>query len=142
VFDEAARISRLARRRAEPLFQRCQRADAMAKFDRRTPQRGRQVQQRRPLPAQGQERAEADKENEAEMQDDNEVCRNAFDHGGSGQRKTGLHCFTSADRMVRSASVRRQSSETRWRRISRDGQETVADTVRVDAILDKHGLKP
>jgi hypothetical protein len=73
----------------------------VAELDGRRPQDGRQVQAGNPFPAQQQKAAEDDEQDEAEMQQDNAVGKDAFDHGAFGKRGTGLHCFTPAAFMHR-----------------------------------------
>jgi hypothetical protein len=83
------------------LFQRRQRADAVTELDGRRPQDRWQVQGGSPFPAQEQKAAEDDEQYEAEMQQDNAVGKDAFDHGAFGKRWSGLHCFTPAAFMHR-----------------------------------------
>lgn len=102
VLDETPRIPGIPRRHPEPLLKRCQRAYAAAKLDRRAPDDSRQVQPCDPFTAQAQQCAEADKDYEAEMHDDNEVRRDAFDHNSSGRQESGL--FLSFVFLLRPAS--------------------------------------
>lgn len=72
-FHEPAGVAAGAAHRAQPVFQRRERADPSAEFDRRAPDERRYVEPGDPPPAQDQQAAENNEQDERQVEEDDEV---------------------------------------------------------------------
>jgi hypothetical protein len=80
ICDEVAVIAGLARLRAQPILQRCQRTDPAAEFHDRTPHDGRQVYPHDKPPSQGKQPTEQDETHEGDVNEHDQVGEQAIPH--------------------------------------------------------------
>ena len=101
--EKISRVSGFAGLCAQPILQRCQRANPSAEFHKGTPYDCRYMEPCEARPFQEQESSEEDKENKAEVEDYEEICAQPVDHYDMVEEMSGW-CKRALARIIHDSS--------------------------------------